>query len=544
MILAAQQSVRNAKRVADILSILTKYGLADWASGIEIDWIREIATRRAGAEAVAAASTAERVRRAVAELGATFIKLAQMLSVRPELIGKDLALELSHLQSRVPPDPPEAVRATVEAELGKKLEDVYATFDLTALASASIGQVHRAALRPGGEAVVVKVQHPGIVEKLEADLEIIVWLADLLERHVDDARAYRPRETAAEFRRGLLREVDFTREARALDQFGAAFADDPTIHIPRVHPELTTPRVMTMEFLDGIRASDLAALDAAGVDRRKLAVDGGAAFLRMIFAQGHYHADPHPGNFLVLRDGRIGILDFGLTGRIDEELREDVEDLLEAIILKDAERLVATIERVGSCPPDLDRAALKHDTLDLVEAYVGLPLDKVDTGKVLGELTDLLRRHRIVLPAGLSVLLKTLITLEGTGRHLDPQFQLTSLIGPFRQQMIARRLSPERYVRRLRAFTSDLESAARRVPAAAARVVERLERGDLEVKVANPGLERAAARVATAIVAAAFILGGVGLKAAALLRGDLFTGVLAGLAGFAGLLLAVKAARG
>jgi ubiquinone biosynthesis protein len=323
---------RNVNRWREILAILSKYGLADWISRFDVNLVKGILKNRDG-QALAHLSRETRIRMAIEELGPTFIKFGQILSTRPDQVGMPLAQELQKLQTSVACDAPEVVRETIESELGKPLDALFADFDATPLASASIGQAHRAKLATGDD-VVVKVQHAGIRRRMEIDLDILGGLAQLAER-LPELESYRPQATVAEFRRIVRREFYFAREARNLQQFSRNFARSPHVRIPKFYPQLSTGRVLTMEWLDGARLCDPALRAMPTVDLRQVTRHGAEMYLEMIFHHGFYHGDPHPGNLVVLSGGEIGLLDFGMVARLDEQLREEIEDLLVAIVAQD-----------------------------------------------------------------------------------------------------------------------------------------------------------------------------------------------------------------
>ncbi|MEN0109285.1 MAG: AarF/ABC1/UbiB kinase family protein, partial [Planctomycetota bacterium] len=335
------QLYRNAQRWREILAVLSKHGLADWLSNAE----RGVAGRLFPSRGTTPRGVRreERVRLAMEELGVTFIKLGQVLATRPDQVGVELADELAKLQTAVPADPPEVVARTVTDELGASIEERFSAFDLTPVASGSIGQVHRARLHDGSE-VAVKVRHPGVPRRVAVDSEILVGLAELAER-LPDLEPYRPQATAREFQRTLSRELDFRDELRRIEQFREAFADDPRLRIPRPYADHSSERVLTLEWIDGVKLSDEAfsgshtsANGGAPTTeaRERLALHGAEVFLEMIFDHGLYHADPHPGNLLVTPDGAIGLLDFGMVGRLSDSLREELEDVLIAIAADDS----------------------------------------------------------------------------------------------------------------------------------------------------------------------------------------------------------------
>ena len=496
---------RSATRLSEIISVLAKYGLADWLRRINYEWLQQQFTSSEG-QRIADLSQEARIRMALTELGTTFIKLGQMLSTRADLVGPELATELKKLQSNTPPDDPQTVEATVDAELGAPPASLYAEFEEGALASASIGQVHRARLS-SGESVVVKVQHAASDATVRRDLEIMQGLAELAERHASQLRAYQPIATTAEFRRTLLRELDFTRERRNLQQFSQNFADNEHIHFPTVYPDLSSQRVLTMEYVEGISLSDREQLLESGADLNEVALRGANMYLDMIFRDGFYHADPHPGNLMLLTDGALGVLDCGMVGRIDEQLREDFEGMLLAAVDRDAEELTDTIVRLGSVPPDFDRNALRAEIGEFLADFVGQSLADFDLSGALTTITEIIRRFRIILPASGSMLLKVLVMLEGTSRQLDPQFSLAELMRPYYHKAARRRFAPQQLLQRTRRAFRDWERLLDAFPRDAADVMSRIRSGTFDVNLQHRRLDSTVNRLVMGILAAALFVG-------------------------------------
>lgn len=503
-ITAIPQLYRHVNRWGEIISVLSKYGLANWVS--RLDW--EFAKRffkDADGELLARHRPETRIRLALTELGPTFIKLGQILSTRADLIGADLAGELRLLQEEVRPDPPDVARSTVESELGRNIELVFAEFSDEPIASASIGQVHLARLRDGRE-VVVKVQHAGIIDKVRVDLDILVGLAQMAEM-VPEFAPYRPRAVVAEFQRTLRRELDFGREERNMRQFAVDFADDPTVCIPRSFPELCTNRVLTMERLVGIRLIEHERLIAAGYDLEAVARRGADLYLKMIFVHGYYHADPHPGNLVVLPGNVIGLLDFGMIGRIDEPLRENIEEMVTALVEHDAMHLTSIITRIGMTPPQLDQAALSVDLADFVGHYANQRFDEFDLGGALNEMMDIIRRYQIMLPERVALLVKVFVMLEGTSRLLSPSFSLMEVMRPYQRQLFWRRLSPSRQARKLRRLYSELEHLAEVLPRGLVEILHQVQTGSFDVHLDHRGLEPSVNRLVLGMLASALFLG-------------------------------------
>jgi ubiquinone biosynthesis protein len=493
------------KRIAEIAGVLSRYGLADWLRRIPSKEIRNFLARPE-TQAIAGRPWEERARLALTDLGTTFVKLGQVLSTRPDLVGPRLADELGQLQAGTTPDPPDVVRRTIEAELGRPPELLFAEFEPVALASASIGQVHRARL-PDGQPVVVKVQHDGIQGKIKSDLELLQGLAELLQRHVPAARPYQPVATVREFRRTLLHELDFSSERRNLEEFARNFTDDPTVHIPVVYPALCSRRVLTMEMLVGIPGYNQAELHQSGADLNEFARRAARMYLNMIFRDGFYHADPHPGNYLLLAGTTVGVIDCGMIGRIDDSLRELFEDLLLALFQRDSEGLCDLLLRAGSAPVDIDLTAFRADVTEFLAEYSTMAVKEFDLGGALNDLTEIIRRHHLVLPSGVSLLLKTLIMLEGTAQQLNPDFSLMALLEPFQAQILRNRLSPRRWLTKFRRTYRDLDRLASSGPRNLAELLAQLREGRLEIRHEHRHLQTSVNRLVVGLLSSALFVG-------------------------------------
>lgn len=509
---------RNINRAREIVSVLIKYGLAAGINRLDLEFAKDLLKDRMG-EGLARHTAEARIRMALTELGPTFIKLGQVLSTRPDVVGIALAEELTRLQADVPADAPDSVRATIESELRRPVNEMFVEFDERPVASASIGQVHRARL-PDGSVVAIKVQHRGIEDKMRVDLDILVAAAEWVEQYPEQfpgLRNYRPRATVIEFQRTLNRELDFRRELRNMQQFTSDFAQDKRIHIPRVYPELTTGRVLVMEFLEGIKLADTTQLVGKGYDRAALARRGADLYMEMIFTHGFYHADPHPGNLLVLDHDQIGLLDFGMVGRIDELLLEEIEEGLLAITSRDPMRLTSVITRIGAMPPNLDPSALALDVTDFVNHYTTQPLEEVSIGQALSELTELIRRYQIMLPARLAMLIKVLVMLDGTSKLLSPHFQLSEVFAPYQRRLMWRRMSPARRLRKLRRVTTDLEHLIRVLPRGLTEIFEQVQTGKFDVHLDHRGLEPSVNRLVLGLLASALFVGSTAMLSAQVL---------------------------
>lgn len=496
---------RHAKRLGEIAAVLGKYGLSDLFGGLDYPWLHN-RLRGADGQTLAGLTTAARVRQALTELGTTFIKLGQMLSTRADLVGAEMAAELSELQANVPAEPAEAARAVIAGEFGRPVEELFAEFEDAPIAAASIAQVHGARL-PGRERVVVKVRRAGIAGKVTTDLEIVQALAELLEKHSPSLRPYQPVAIVRQFRRTLLREMDFTYEKRNLEEFALHFEGDPHVRIPKAFAGLCSQQVVTMERLDGIPGTDIDALRNSGADLAEFARRGANMYLEMVFRDGFYHADPHPGNLLLLPGNVVGVIDCGQVGRIDDELRDEVEALLLAIVENDSSLVTEQVLRLGAVPPDCPRERLRADLDDFMADYVGHPLSDINVGSALSSLIEIIRRYHITLPPPLALLLKTLIVLEGTSRRFSPDVSLAELMQPFCQRMALRRISPKRLMRKARRTYRDWDRLIASLPRDLADLLSRFRDGTLTVHLDHRHLDPIVNRLVLGVLTAAIFLG-------------------------------------
>ncbi len=496
---------RHARRLREIVTILTKYGLADWLSAVDIQWLQGLLRDHDGRE-LRKLSQNERIRLAMVELGPTFIKLGQMLSTRADIVGPDLADELEELQANTPADPPEVVRETIRAELDADVDSLFLEFDDVAFASASIGQVHRARLK-NGMPVVVKVQHADIEQRITTDLEILIGLAEVAQAHARGLRSYQPAATANEFRRTLSRELDFTRELRNLETFTRNFAEDATVHFPTTYREFSGRRVLTMEMLTGISVAEEEKLQQSGNNMDEFARRCANMFLDMVFRDGVYHADPHPGNLMLLEGNVVGVIDCGMVGRIDSRLRVEMEGLLLAAVERDGEELTDIVVRLGSVPSDFDRDQMRAELSEFIVDYAGQTLSDFDLSGALNGISDIIRRYGIILPSGMAMLLKVLVMLEGTSQKMSTGFSLAELMEPYYAKAMRRRLSPRNLMMILQRKYRDWDRLLDMLPRDVADILGRVRRGKFDVNLEHRRLDPTINRLVVGILAAALFVG-------------------------------------
>lgn len=526
-IAVVQQFARNSARFREVVSILAKYGLANWMGPARAEWLQDI-LRNAEGSRLTELTPNERVRYALTELGTTFIKLGQVLSTRPDIVGPELAKELTRLQSNAPADGYDHVAELFKIEFGHPPAELFAEFDEQPFASASIGQVHRAKLDDGRE-VIVKVQHQGIEDRVQNDLEIMTHLAGLAEDIAPATRQYQPKKTAEEFGNTLLHELDFSREASNVNRFAKNFAGDDHVRIPAVHPERSARRVLTMDYLDGISLTRKEDLVAAHHDLSKLAQQGAQMFLDMIFRDGFCHADPHPGNLLVLPDGAIGLLDCGMVLRINDTLREQVEDMALAAVELDSQTLTAQVMKLGQVPAGVDEDALASELDDFLNDYATQSISNFDLGGALNGMVQIIRDHQIILPAKLGMLVKILVMLEGTAQQLNPDFSLAELLGDYKEQAIRRRLAPQRVWHKIQTEARAWGELAEQFPKDAVDILDRIKNGSFDVHLDHRRLDSIVNRLVMGILSAALFVGSASLWSRAvppLVHGVSLPGVL------------------
>jgi ubiquinone biosynthesis protein len=507
--------MRELPRLHEITSVFIRHGLGEFVQRIGLATLME----RAGqilhwGEAVEAVrlEPAQRMRLALEELGPTFVKLGQVMATRVDLFPPAWIAEFEKLHAQVPPVPFEALLPDLQRALGRSPFEVFRDIETQAYAAASIAQVHRAKLADGSP-VVLKVRRPGVRAKIESDLRLLRYVAEMIESEIPEARRYRPVEIATQFARSLERELDFTAETRNVERFAKNFEGDPHIVIPKVYPQWTSDALLVQEHIEGIPGTDLAAVEAAGLDRRLLARRGADAFLKMILIDGFFHADPHPGNVFYLPGNRIVVIDFGMVGRLSPLRRRQMVDLLAGLSRMDEEPMLdVLLDWAGDAY--VDEARLAADVNELAFEYDGVPLKDIRIGAVLRRFAAIVREHSIVLPSDLALMFKALITLEGLGRMYDPDFHITDHLAPLLRRALAERYRPAEIVRRSRGAVSDFLGLMASVPRDLARLLREARRGktrvDLDLKRLDHfgrQLDRTLDRVTVGIMTASLVIG-------------------------------------
>lgn len=498
---------RHLNRYREIISVLLKYGFGDILQHPKVlvrpgNLIRNLKISRW-----------ERIRRVVEELGITFIKLGQLLSNRPDLLPPELIEELEKLQSEVPPFPTSEAIQLIEKEYGVPIEKRFLEFSPTPIAAASIAQVHTAIL-PTGEVVVVKVQRPGLEEIIRTDLEIMRTFAHIIQGLFLKSEAINPLAIIDEFGRSLEREIDFWVEAAHMERFATIFAENPHVYVPKIYKEYTTRRILVMERMQGIRITDIPTLLAAGNYPKRIARFGAEIVLEMVFRHGFFHADPHPGNMLVLEKDRICFLDFGMMGVILPRHREILNEIMVAMIDRDERRMARGLLELASRKTIPNLAQLEYDLYELLELYGNRPLKDIRLGELIQKLLRLILFYHIPLPQGFFLLSKALITIEGVGLQLDPEFNLLLQMEPIVRKMFRMEFSPESVWQEVRRQSLQVFSLLKNWPFDLKEILEKVKEGRLVLELDSKNLipilrewDIISNRLSFSIVLAALVVG-------------------------------------
>ncbi|MHB1005172.1 MAG: ABC1 kinase family protein [Chloroflexota bacterium] len=500
---------RHLTRYRQVAQTLGRHGFGFIVAGLGLS--RRLPFRPTRLD-VAGPGGPQRLRAALQELGATFIKLGQLLSTRGDLLPPEYVEELSKLQDSLPPVPFESIAHVIETELGAPPESIFAEFDPSPIAAASTSQVHVARLIEGQE-VVVKVQRPGVATLFAEDLDIIHDIAALASSRTRLGRDYDLVGIAEEMSVTLRPSLNYRVEGRNADRFRAVFREEGAVYVPTVYWQYTTGRVLTMERLHGVKITDYPALDAMEIDRLALARQSARVLMTMVFDVGLFHADPHPGNFFVREDGRLAIMDFGLVGHVGQVTRENLSRLFMAVVNRNSERMVDALTELGALRHPQERMALVRDLERLLFEYYDLPLGDVPIGQLLADAMRIANRRGLQLPTDLALLATVVAANEGMGRTLAPGFRLLEEVKPFARHLFTEHFGPTQLARRFGAGLIDAVDVAPEMPARIQGVLKQVERGRLEVGVRSDQIDHlahevsaSANRLALSAIVAAFII--------------------------------------
>lgn len=507
--------LRNIGRTGEIVTVLLNHGFGDLVDRVGLRnvwhrWSRWFG--RGDPEPLPHLRLVERFRMSLEKLGPTFIKFGQVMSTRPDVVPLEMLVELQKLQEGVPPFSCDAAIAQLESELGQPVDQLFASFDRTPLAAGSLGQVHRA-VHFNGTPLAVKIRRPTALRDVDRDLMLMTEIATLLERNVPEARVFDPSGLVNHFARTIRRELNFSREARTMDEVRRLFRQDATLYVPHVFWDLTTDAIITMEFVEAFRIDELSELPNATWKPPEIAANGARIFMKQIFEFGVFHGDPHPGNIRVQRDGTICLLDYGMVGILDEHTRERLIDLLLAISQQDVDTAVRIVLRIGEPYREVDRSLLQIDMQDFVSNYYGVELERLNVGRLLSDFVSILSNHAIRCPGSLMLLIRCLVTLDGVGRTLDPEFNLAAHLQPFIERMVRNRYSPQRMAEKFWDESRHLLGYAHDIPGHINRTLRKLSEDDLRIQLEHRNLdhfilelERSSNRLVVGLVVASLIV--------------------------------------
>ncbi len=506
-------AARDLGRLHDIASILIRYGFGDMVRRLGM----AAALERAGnvlrwkeASELARLEPPARVRRAMEEMGPTFVKLGQILATRIDLFAPEWIAEFEKLQDQVPTVPFAEIRQQLEQDLGSALDESFHSLNPEPIAAGSIAQVYQAQL-PNGDQVVIKVRRPGIRPVIEADLRLLDRLARIFESELPELRRFQPRKVVQQFTQSLHRELDLAAECRNAERIAHNFQNHPEIIVPKVYWQWSGERVNVQQAIDGIPGRNLDAVDKAGLERKVLAQNGARAVLKMILEDGFFHADPHPGNVFYLTENRIAFIDFGMVGQLSEQRRYQLIELLQGVVSKEATQVIdVLLDWADDTLLDTQGLTLEIDTF--INQFHGVPISKLNFNAILTDFTALLRDHQLILPADLALLTKALISLDGMGRELDPAFDIITETQPFLQRAILARYSPQALARRGWRTLSSTLGMLSELPQDLRQLLRSIRNGKLNISVEHlehlgDQIDRASSRMAMSSVIAALIIG-------------------------------------
>ena len=503
------------RRYGHVIAVLARYGFDDILYRLnakhDMPWRDKVFKRKM--DDVMSFSTAQRVRLVLEELGPTYVKFGQILSGRPDLLPEDFINELNHLQDNVPSFPFHDAKAIIEREFDRPLGDLYDDFEETPVAAASLAQVHRARMK-NGEEVAVKVQRPGIEEVIDADIRVLRRLAALAERHLPEFAFVEPGALVDDFAVSIHHEMDFVREGRSADSFRKFFEDDETVHVPKVYWDLTTTKVLTLEYIHGIKVSEHARLEAAGLDRKTIAFNGANLLLREIFELHKFHADPHPGNLFVLDNNVIAPVDYGMTGRLDQERVNQLGTLITAMVDKDLGTMATVLLQMCGATEQTQAEALRSQLADLLDRYYDTSLKEFRLDGFINGVTTFFRRDKTHFPRDLAMMARSLIIIESVGCALYPEFNILEIMEQYAQKLLIRKADPVKVFQDIGKTITETAVLLKTLPSDTREILGKIKRDEITVRFDHRGLERISSvldrssnRLSFAIVIAALIIG-------------------------------------
>lgn len=508
------ETIRNLGRVTELAMVLVRHGFADLVDRLGLPSAKGTGARSGGEKLAGRYSVYARLRMVAEQMGPTFVKLGQLLSQRPDLLPKEFILELSKLRDQVTPIPFAEVKSQVEGSLGRPMSEMFSQFDEKCLASASLAQVHRAVRADDGREVAVKVRKPGIMRTIEADMELLMILAKLADKELEAAAPYDLPALVKEMERSLLQELDFSLEARHMRTAQAQLSPDSGVMIPLPHLDLTHPGLLVMELVTGDPPGKA---DISPEEGKRLSRDLVRLMMEQVLLRGFFHGDPHQGNLLVTRDGQgrplLAVLDWGLAGRLTDDDRYLLCDLLMATLQRDAKAVIKAWVDMKVVPRGYGDPTMERDVAELLE-MVNTQGEPVETAKLILEMMEIMRQHRLRVPMQYALADKALLEMEGVARALDPEFRPVEAARPFVWRLYLERWRPDAMAKRLLTHLGDALHLIQNLPRRLENVISQLEKGELSLQLKHEGLvpltkalQEGASRVTVGLIVAALIVG-------------------------------------
>lgn len=480
---------RNIKRTRTIIKVLLKYGFEDLVTNTPLQkviprrlllkWIRD-------ERQVTESSRWERVRMALEELGPTFIKIAQILSNRPDLVPHDLIVEFQKLQSEAAPTPFSILKARVEKEMGKPLEEIFSSFDEKPIGSASIGVVHKATLLTGEE-VVVKVRRPNVARMMHEDLEIIKYVVSKADKYLEEQGMPNAMDAVSAFESSMLKELDYKNEGKNIESFRNFYKDYKNFYVPRAYRKISTERVLVIEFVSGCKITDLKQLKEWNLNPEKIAELGMDVYLMQIFEFGYFHSDPHPGNIMVTPEGTLILIDFGMLGKLMKQDKFAFANVMIAMGREDAQSMARNLKKLSIEDDIEDMKMLEYDLNEIIDEYANIPVEDSSIEEMINDLQGVMYKYKMRVPGGVFLIFRALAVLEGIGKIMHPNFNISKFVVPYGVKMMKEQYAPKEVLETIWYKSSEILSLLNSIPSEFSTILKKARKGDLKLKVDHHG---------------------------------------------------------